>query len=115
MPGHILRPKMLHGQGVSSKAAKERNRLIKKVVLVLLVITLSALFCVWSRVRVVQLGYEISNLQNESKELTTRMNHLKLEIERLKSPTRLEKVATKMLGMHAPASEEMVFVKKEGM
>jgi cell division protein FtsL len=104
---------MLRGQGVSAKSAAERTRLIKKIVILLLVVMVSVLFCVWSRVRVVQMGYEISGLQKEEVELSKKMNHLKLEVERLKSPARLQKVASKILKMHQPTSEDIVFVKKE--
>ena len=113
MQRHSGRPKMLRGQGVSTKAAAERNRLIKKVVVLLLVVMVCVLFCVWSRVRAVQMGYEISKLQKEEVELSKQMNHLQLEVERLKSPARLQKVAGTILGMHPPISEDIVFVKKE--
>lgn len=105
-------PKTLRGQGVGSKAVAVRNRLVRRGIILLITITLSALFCVWSRVRIVQMGYEVSSLQTEAKELDKKVNHLSVEVERLRSPTRLQKVATKILGMHPPTSEEIVFIKE---
>ena len=107
--------KMLTGQGVGAKSQAARNKLIKRVVILIVVASLCALFAVWSRVRIVQLGYEMSVLQSEATELTKKVNHLKLEVERLKSPGRLQKVAADILGMHPPSSKEIVFVKKPKM
>lgn len=104
--------KMLRGQGVGAKAQAVRNKLIKKVVILLLVVTVSALFCVWSRVRIVQMGYEVSVLQKEANELSKKVSYLELEVERLKSLGRLQKVAAEILNMHSPSSEEIVFVKE---
>lgn len=105
--------KLIQTQGVSGKAKTERNRLIRKIVVFVVVITLCALFCVWSRVVIVQLGYEVSNLQLKLDELSKHLDHLKIEIERLRSPGRLQKVAEGILNMHAPSGTEIVFVKKE--
>lgn len=104
--------KMLGSQGVAAKSVAVRNKLIKKIVILLAVIVLSALFCVWSRVRIVQLGYEITELKKQEVELAKKMNHTELEVESLKSPGRLQKVAVEVLKMHPPSSEEMFFVKK---
>lgn len=105
--------KLLRSQGVSRKARAERNRLIRKIVVFLLIITASALFCVWTRVKVVQVGYEMSGLQREAKEMLAKINNLDLELERLKSPGRLQKVAAEFLKMHPPSGKEIVFVKRE--
>lgn len=103
---------VLKGQGISTKAAAERNRLIRRAIILLLVATVCALFCVWSRVRVVQIGYEVSTLNDEATELAKKVNHLKLEEDRLKSPGHLQKMATQILAMHPPSGEEIVFVRK---
>lgn len=105
--------KMLSGQEIGAKAKAARGRLIKKVGLFILVIVISALFCVWSRVGIVQLGYETSKLQEEAGALHKRSSHLQLEVERLKSPSHLQKVAEEILGMYPPKSEETIFVKKK--
>lgn len=105
--------KKLWSQGIASKAQAERNKLIVKVAVLLIVILASALFCVWSRVRIVQMGYEVSNLQKNADELSKKFSHLNVEVERLKSPQRLGKVASEFLNMHPPSNNEIVFVEKE--
>jgi len=110
---HRTQPsKLLSVQGVASKSQAARNKLVKKAALFVLVLTMSVLFCVWSRVRIVQIGYEVTKLQKDASELSKKVNHLKIETERLKSPGHLQKVATEVLRMHSPGSNEIVFVKK---
>lgn len=104
--------KLLTQQGIAMKAAAERRRLIRKAVVLLVFVLVSALFCVWSRVKIIQLGYEISALKSQEEELSKKESHLELEVEALRSPKRLEKVAIEVLGMHPPAGDEIVFVKK---
>ena len=104
--------KMLSKQGVGQRAQALRNKLIKNMAVVLIVITLSALFCVWSRVRIVQMGYEITILQREASELSKEMSHLELEMKRLKSPGHLQNMAVGVLKMHPPTSDEIIFVKE---
>lgn len=104
--------KLLGGQGISTKAQAARNKLIKRVGILVIVIVISALFCVWSRVQIVQIGYEITNLQKQSDELAKKASHLMLEVERLKSPGHLQKVAGSVLGMHPPGAEDVILVKQ---
>ncbi len=104
--------KMLSKQGVGQKAQALRNKLIKNVAVILIVITCSALFAVWSRVRIVQMGYEMSELQKEAAELSKKVSHLELEMKRLKSPGHLQNMAVGVLDMHPPTSDEIIFVKE---
>ena len=104
---------MIRGQDIGSKSQLIRNKLIKKIVILAIVLIASALFCVWSRVQIVQLGYEVSNLERQNTELTKQENHLRLEVERLKSPGRLQKVAGSILRMRAPKDKDIVLVKKQ--
>lgn len=105
-------PKMVRDQDVGAKARAARNRLIKKTGLLVLVVVISSLFCVWSRVRTVQFGYELTKLQSTADDLSKKVNHLSVEVERLKSPAYLKKIATDVLKMRPPRTEDIVFVKK---
>ncbi len=55
-----------------------------------------------SRVMIVDVGYRLSKLETESRELTREQDKLKLELATLKSPTALERVAREKLGMVPP-------------
>ena len=65
----------------------------------------------WSRVTVVQLGYDISKANTERTRLVDMNKRLKLEQMRLKSPSRIKKVATGELGMRYPTKEQVIRLK----
>lgn len=105
-------PEMLKGQGIATKAKKERSRLIRKVVTLLLVVTGCALIAVWSRVAMVTLGYQVSNLTIQATDLAKQVSHLQIEVESLRSPARLEKSAREILNMRPAKGDEVILVKK---
>jgi cell division protein FtsL len=71
----------------------------------------SSLFYVWSRIQVIQLGYEISNALKEERMLTETNKKLRLEIAILKSYTRIEKLAVEELRMAKPKPEQVIVIR----
>ena len=70
------------------------------------------LFSAWQHQELRQHGYLIGDVQAErAKELETN-RHLRLEIETLKSPKRIEQIATEFLGMVAPSSEDAIVLRR---
>jgi len=67
-------------------------------------------FYTWCRVQYTQVGYEITKANEGRRELITLQNNLKIELERLKSPERIAKIAEKYLGLTTPAPEQMVTI-----
>jgi cell division protein FtsL len=88
---------------------RKSNFLIFIVPLLLLV--LSALFFVWSRIQVIQLGYEISQALKEGRALTEGNKQLRLEIATLKSYARIEKIAAEELSLSKPKSDQVVVIR----
>lgn len=70
-----------------------------------------SLFYVWSRIRVVQLGYEISCAMREGIKLAEENKKLRVEIATLKSYARIEKIAMEELGMTKPKPEEVIVIR----
>ena len=70
-----------------------------------------SLFYVWSRIQVIQLGYEISSALKEERALTEANKKLKLEIATLKSYGRIEKVAVEQLRMVKPKPEQVIVIR----
>jgi cell division protein FtsL len=54
---------------------------------------------VTSRVMVVGVGYSLSKLESDNRDLVRENDRLKLELAMMKSPSRLEKLAREQLGM----------------
>jgi cell division protein FtsL len=69
----------------------------------LLLLTAIGVFHVWSRTRVVAVGYALGELQREHVALTAEHDRLRIEVETLRSPAVLERVARTRLGMAPPA------------
>lgn len=67
------------------------------------------LYYVWSRMQMVQIGYEISTLERKNRELKKRSRELMLELASLQSPEELEKKAKK-IGLSIPAMDKVVHV-----
>lgn len=103
----------LQKQGVCSKAAAVQNKFVRKWAVWLGLATLLALFYVWARVQIVQLGYEITALRSELEGMSKQASMLEIEIAKMKAPERLEGFAKTRLGMRPPSVDQIIFVKPE--
>ncbi|MBM4327722.1 MAG: septum formation initiator family protein [Deltaproteobacteria bacterium] len=68
------------------------------------------LFYVWTRMQLVELGYEIAALEKKNEELKKRQRELSVEMASLQSPSELEKQARKRAGLVFPAVGRVVHV-----
>ena len=96
------------------KGKKKRTFRKKKLLLFmlpLLFFILSALFFVWSRIQVIQVGYEISSALKEGRALDEANKKLRVEIATLKSYTRIEKIAIEELKMSKPKPDQVIIIK----
>ena len=85
-----------------------RAGMFMAVVLFLAVLAVG-LFYVWTRMQLVEIGYEISNLENRNRDLKKRSSELALEIASLESPAELERKASRM-GLILPPVGRVVHV-----
>jgi cell division protein FtsL len=85
---------------------------IRRVLAALLVISLLLLY-VGGKVQLVRLGYQIEVLEREKKELERENRSLLIEASSLSSPSRIEEIAIKRLGMVRPEKENVVIVKRK--
>ena len=58
----------------------------------------------WQNFELLQYGYDIERLEQERSELLEVNRHLRLEIQTLSAPRRIERIATAELGLAAPAA-----------
>ena len=89
-----------------------RHREMWKTVAIAGFLVLVLLFSAWQHFELLRHGYEIEDMQRQraAEEETTR--RLKLEIETLKSPARIESLATQKLHLVAPARDEAVVIER---
>ena len=90
--------------------SRSANRILLFILLLLFLIG-GSLFYVWSRIQVIQLGYEISNALKEERALAELNKRLRLEIATLKSYTRIEKFAVEELRMTKPKPDQVIVIR----
>jgi cell division protein FtsL len=72
------------------------------------------LFSVWQHVGVLRHGYEIEQLQKERAAEEVLNRKLRLELEALLAPSRIERLATTDLHMVAPSPKDSIVIERVG-
>jgi cell division protein FtsL len=93
---------------------KTKNRGTHRILFLILLLPFlisGSLFYVWSRIQVIQVGYEISNALKEERALAEANKRLRLEIATLKSYTRIEKIAVEELRMSNPKPDQVIVIR----
>ena len=70
------------------------------------------LFSAWQHFELVRHGYVVQRLQQERAVEEEINRHLRLEIETLRSPKRIEAIATKQLHLIAPARDQAIVIER---
>ena len=77
---------------------------------VVLVVVL--LFSAWQHFELLRHGYRLEQMQRDRAAENDINRHLRLEMETLRSPQRIEKLATERLGMISPGTAEAVVLER---
>ena len=77
---------------------------------VVLVVVL--LFSAWQHFELLRHGYKLEQMQRDRAAENDINRHLRLEMETLRSPQRIEKLATERLGMISPGTAEAVVLER---
>ena len=88
-----------------------RGDLFPYLLVVLMLLTIVSIFHVWSRVQVLDLNMQISDVKRQMKEQQQEHNQLNLEVASFKTPARIEALAKGELGMNLPSDQQVVMVK----
>lgn len=83
-----------------------KTKLLFRILFLVAFMAILSLFYIWSRVQIVQYGYEINDLKKQQHKLTEENKKLKVEVATLKSPQRIESIAIQKLKMQAPQKEQ---------
>jgi cell division protein FtsL len=70
------------------------------------------LFWAWQHFELLRHGYRLEQMQRERAAETEVNRHLRLEIDTLTSPVRIERLATQRLKMVAPATDEAAVIER---
>jgi cell division protein FtsL len=69
-----------------------------------------ALLAVWEKVDVYRTGYAIEQMQSKKKQVQQEQRALQVELAKLTSPERIERVAVAQLGLVRPRYDQVVVV-----
>ena len=93
---------------VDERRLREQRHTLVIVVLFVAVV----LFSGWQRVELLQHGYRVEHMQQQRADEAEINRHLRLEIETLRSPRRIEMLATERLHLVAPETGAAVVIER---
>ena len=77
-----------------------------------MLLVLVLLFSAWQQFELLRHGYRLEQMQRDRASENDINRHLRLEMETLRAPQRIEKLATQRLGMVAPGPAEAVVLER---
>lgn len=89
-----------------------RQRELWKTVGIAAFLVLALLFSAWQHFELLRHGYQVEELQRERAAEDETGRRLRLEIETLKSPKRIETLATERLHLVAPATADAIVIER---
>jgi cell division protein FtsL len=90
----------------------ERQRQLWRTAGISAVLVVVLLFSAWQKVELVKHGYDIQRLERERVSEEEINRHLRLEIETLRSPQRIEEMAIKQLKLVAPERDTAIVIER---
>ena len=91
---------------------QERQRELWQSMWIGVVLVLVLLFSAWQHFELLRHGYRVEQMQRERATEQEISRHLKLEIETLRAPQRIEKLAIGRLHMIAPGPDDAVVLER---
>jgi cell division protein FtsL len=91
---------------------QERQRELWQSLGIGIVLVLVLLFSAWQHFELLRHGYQLEQMQRERATEAEINRHLKLEIETLRAPQRIEKLAIGRLHMVAPGPDEAIVLER---
>ena len=89
-----------------------RQRQLWRSVAIGALLVLVLLFSAWQHFELVRHGYLMERLQQERAAEEEVNRHLRLEIETLRSPSRIERIATRDLRLIEPKAEQAIVIER---
>jgi cell division protein FtsL len=91
---------------------EQRQRELWQAIGISCVLVCVLLFSAWQQFELLRHGYRVEQMQRERAVEDEINRHLRLEIETLRAPQRIEKLATQRLGMVAPDADEAIVIER---
>ena len=89
-----------------------RHRELWKSVALAAFLVLVLLFSAWQHFELLRHGYRVEQMQRDRAAEEEAARHLRLEIDTLRAPQRIEALATERLHLVAPAKDEAIVIER---
>ena len=104
--------KDVRNNAIVREVDEARQRDLWKSAGVAALFVLALLFSAWQHFELLHHGYRVEEMQREKSAEEEINRHLRLEIETLRSPKRIESLATGQLHLVAPARDEAIVIER---
>jgi len=91
---------------------RDRHREMWRSTLIGVFLVAVLLFSAWQHFELLRHGYRLEEMQRERASEEAINRHLRLEIETLRSPERIERMATGRLRMVAPSADDAIVIER---
>ena len=91
---------------------RERHREMWRSASTAIFLVIVLLFTVWQQFQLLQYGYRMEQMQQQRADEEEIRRHLRLEIEALRAPGRIERVATTELRMVSPGGADAIVIER---
>ena len=91
---------------------EQRQHEMRQSIFVGGILVLVVMFSAWQHFELLRHGYRLEQMQRDRASEEEIARHLRLEIETLRSPQRIEKLATERLGMVPPTADDAVVLER---
>ena len=91
--------------------AQQKREFLGTACLAVLIVSMG-LFAAWQHFRILQNGYEVQRVQEQRAQEESLNRHLRLEVETLRSPQRIERLAVEELRMVPPAAKDTLVIER---
>lgn len=91
---------------------EQRHRELWKSLGIGALLVLVVLFSAWQHFELLRHGYRLEQMQRDRAAEDEINRHLRLEIESLRDPVRIQSLATERLGMVEPSADEAVVIER---
>jgi cell division protein FtsL len=91
---------------------RERHREMLRSVAIAVFLVVVALFAAWQHFELLRHGYRIEEMEKARAAEEEITRHLRLEIQSLRAPALVERIATRRLGMVVPGPEDTAVIER---
>ena len=108
---HVVRHDV-HNNAIVREVDRTRQRELGRWGVIGVLVVSGLLFLAWQHFEFLQHGYELDRMQQDWVRELEINRHLRLEIEALRAPARIERIATGQLGFVAPGGGDVVVLER---